>query len=563
MLAGETSKPSLALLINAACTKLFVKQPCIFRVPEHLRRLNENAYTPFHVSIGPFHHRDDKYSVMEEHKLVYARDLIRRRFWGSKTSNVSDQKGKVTTLEEEIKVYVEEVEKLEVEARKSYAESIKLSKEEFVDMLLIDGCFIVEFLCRKIRKLSYLEIEMESTSKELGETTRACESTKVGGTFNGMYKFIEEVYEDWEPANDFIFQSTRTSFEVRRDLTLLENQLPYFVLEHIFEFTFSKAIEEFLKNQVFSSEDVPKFHDIVYCALRTSIPNTTHVLTREDVDLRTKNPEMTAHFVSFLRMCCLPPQIISGKVKKAEQSGVFTSDERHNTKTAKKITADQVQDEESTSSGAKQEQRINIKHMREFPCLCNMETPHDIRVPSVTRLAKAGVLFEKSCSETPLLEIKFDSKRGVLKMPPLTMWHHTETFFRNVMAHELYNHTANSGSRSVSDYMCFMDDLINSKEDVALLVKSKIIQNWLESDAVVADLFNSITKHILADYSSYSDTCMQLNKFRGKYNIRWLKAILQQEYFSQPWAIVYFITLVVIQTAAATIQAVTTFTSKK
>uniref|UniRef100_A0A803MI05 Uncharacterized protein n=1 Tax=Chenopodium quinoa TaxID=63459 RepID=A0A803MI05_CHEQI len=111
--------------------------------------------------------------------------------------------------------------------------------------------------------------------------------------------------------------------------------------------------------------------------------------------------------------------------------------------------------------------------------------------------------------------------------------------------------------------MCFMDDLINSKEDVAVLVKSGIIQNWLESDEVVTDLFNSITKHILADYSSYSDTCKQMNEFRNKFNVRQLKAVLKQDYFNQPWAVVYFITGVIIQTTSSIIEAVTSVQDSK
>ncbi|KAL6202972.1 hypothetical protein ACLB2K_026676 [Fragaria x ananassa] len=40
----------------------------IYRVPEKLRRLNENAYTPRVVSIGPFHHGKESLKPMEEHK---------------------------------------------------------------------------------------------------------------------------------------------------------------------------------------------------------------------------------------------------------------------------------------------------------------------------------------------------------------------------------------------------------------------------------------------------------------------------------------------------------------
>lgn len=187
-------------------------------------------------------------------------------------------------------------------------------------------------------------------------------------------------------------------------------------------------------------------------------------------------------------------------------------------------------------------------------CLCtiNGKAMYEFRVPNAARLGKAGIHFRKS--ESPLLEINFNPNNGVLEMPVLIMWHHTETFFRNVMAYELYNHSTDGHKRTISDYMCFMDDLINTEEDVKQLVRHGVIQNWLESDNAVADLFNSVTKHILANYSSYSDTCKKLNTFRNN-TVRKGIAALRQDYFNQPWAIVYFISGVVLQTAAAIIQA--------
>ncbi|KAL2899829.1 hypothetical protein RDABS01_024911, partial [Bienertia sinuspersici] len=446
--------------------------------------LNENAYTPWHVSVGPYHHKSHKYRVMEEYKLVYMKSLILRRRGCKARNSFFDE---VTT--EEIDEYVKELEKLELKARSCYAEKVELNKEEFVKMLLIDGCFVVEFLCRKLAKLAMFEDEAIPY-------------------FKNLYAFIINTYKRLNLSQDLILKSSRTAFEVRRDLTLLENQLPYFVLETLFHFTFDKR----------------------------PIPNITHILTEDEIIKRIKiEPEATAHFVSLLKSYS-GPVLIRGE-------GIGSSSTTHGHR-----------DDDDQRIVPINELRMG--EMSEFPCLCNMKT-HEIRVPCATKLAKSGVLFETMGGEAPLLQMSFDKRKGVLKMPVLILWHHTESFFRNIMAYELYNHTANYCQNvSVSDYMCFMDDLINSKEDVAVLAKCGILQNWLESDDVVADLFNSITKHILADYSSYSDICKQMNGFRKKYNIRQFQAILRQDYFNQPWAIVYFITAVVIQTAASIIETV-------
>ena len=44
---------------------------CIYKVPFGLRRLNEDAYTPRVVSIGPFHYAKARLQNMQRHKLVY------------------------------------------------------------------------------------------------------------------------------------------------------------------------------------------------------------------------------------------------------------------------------------------------------------------------------------------------------------------------------------------------------------------------------------------------------------------------------------------------------------
>jgi len=51
---------------------------CVYKVPERLRKLNEKAYTPRLVSIGPIHHGNDKLKAMEDHKIMYLKEFIAR-----------------------------------------------------------------------------------------------------------------------------------------------------------------------------------------------------------------------------------------------------------------------------------------------------------------------------------------------------------------------------------------------------------------------------------------------------------------------------------------------------
>ncbi|XP_073263177.1 uncharacterized protein [Populus alba] len=48
----------------------------IYRVPKRLRELNEKAYTPQVISIGPFHHGKKELQEMEEQKRLYLRQFL-------------------------------------------------------------------------------------------------------------------------------------------------------------------------------------------------------------------------------------------------------------------------------------------------------------------------------------------------------------------------------------------------------------------------------------------------------------------------------------------------------
>ena len=51
--------------------KAFSQACCIYRVPERLRKLNEKAFTPRVVSIGPLHRGKENLKAMEDHKIMY------------------------------------------------------------------------------------------------------------------------------------------------------------------------------------------------------------------------------------------------------------------------------------------------------------------------------------------------------------------------------------------------------------------------------------------------------------------------------------------------------------
>ncbi|KAL7164299.1 hypothetical protein ACSBR2_040252 [Camellia fascicularis] len=102
---------------------------CIYKVPKKLKKINEDAYTPLRVSIGPLHHGKKGLEDTEEHKLRYFNDFMRRS-------------GK--SLKELVKI----MEEKEKEIRKCYAKTINLKSENFLEIILVDAAFIVEFLLK-------------------------------------------------------------------------------------------------------------------------------------------------------------------------------------------------------------------------------------------------------------------------------------------------------------------------------------------------------------------------------------------------------------------------------
>jgi hypothetical protein len=151
-------------------------EACIFRTPITLKSENEKAYIPRAFSFGSFHHGNPNLKAMKKIKANYLRVLL-SRYSETKLGDI-----------------IKSIEAVEEEARACYAEPISYSSDEFVKNLVIDGCFLIElfrkFDCEK------------PVQKDDPVTTMACISSFLS-----------------------------------HDLALLENQVPWIVLEQLFNVT--------------------------------------------------------------------------------------------------------------------------------------------------------------------------------------------------------------------------------------------------------------------------------------------------------------------------------------
>ncbi|XP_062152643.1 UPF0481 protein At3g47200-like [Alnus glutinosa] len=151
---------------------------CIFKTPAILYRHNEKAFIPDAFSIGPLHHGRPNLKATENIKAKYLQGLISRSY-------------SPHTILRTLIISITEVEK---DARECYAEAIDYNPEEFVKILVIDGCFLIELF----RKKAYLVAREEDDPI----FTQSC-----------MIQFLNH------------------------DLILLENQVPWMVLEILFNLT--------------------------------------------------------------------------------------------------------------------------------------------------------------------------------------------------------------------------------------------------------------------------------------------------------------------------------------
>ena len=73
----HTPKILCIFYITAMC-KLELSDGChIYKVPCHLRKLNEEAYTPHVISVGPIHRNKKIFQTMESHKENYFESSIK------------------------------------------------------------------------------------------------------------------------------------------------------------------------------------------------------------------------------------------------------------------------------------------------------------------------------------------------------------------------------------------------------------------------------------------------------------------------------------------------------
>nr|XP_023904729.1 UPF0481 protein At3g47200-like [Quercus suber]POF20171.1 upf0481 protein [Quercus suber] len=104
----------------------------IYRVLDHLRKWNGEAYIPQVISIGPYHHHKEKFQKMEKYKARYFKSFMQRAEIEINSENL------VTTIRE-----------MEDIIRPCYVDTVQLERDDFVKMIMLDVTFILELFLKE------------------------------------------------------------------------------------------------------------------------------------------------------------------------------------------------------------------------------------------------------------------------------------------------------------------------------------------------------------------------------------------------------------------------------
>ena len=144
----EGQSPEWVININKRC-KEGPQYDCgkwltIYRVPKNIREVHKNAFAPKIMSIGPLHYGDPGLRFMEEHKMRYLLRLL-----GPRTPENAEQAEDLVPQVHQA-ILLEDLEgamsELEQKTRQCYTGAFDIDSNDFVQMMVIDGCFVLELL---------------------------------------------------------------------------------------------------------------------------------------------------------------------------------------------------------------------------------------------------------------------------------------------------------------------------------------------------------------------------------------------------------------------------------
>ena len=467
----------------------------IFNVPKALMASDPDSYTPQQVALGPYHYWRPELYEMQRYKLAAA-----------KRSQKQLQSLNFQTL-------VDQLIKFDPRIRACYHKYLDFNGETLAWMMAIDASFLLEFL-----------------------QIYAIKKGKVIARVSSRMSHLVD-YAGRKSAHNTIL----------KDMVMLENQIPLFVLRKMLEFQFPslEAADDMLLSMLVGLckelspfklvEDLPKIPvpaerahllDFFYHMIVPKLEEPSEIIEvvvddqNQDMQGKEKSSSNSSYVKQFLDVIWnmlsklnrgpislikkvlvsrpvkvilkLPWTILSNlpgfTILKQPVEYFFFSQEK------------EVKPENETSG-------LNNN-------ISKPPSVEEITIPSVSDLSKAGFHFLPT--NGTISTITFDIKKATIYLPTVGLDVNTEVILRNLVAYEASNA---SGPLVFTRYTELMNGIIDTEEDVKLLRERGIILNRLKSDEEVANLWNGMSKSIRLTKVPFLDKVIEdVNKY---YNGRW------------------------------------------
>ncbi|XP_060174613.1 UPF0481 protein At3g47200-like [Lycium barbarum] len=415
------------------------QKPKIQMVPEILRGIESNisCYEPLVVAIGPFHHGKPKLQPMEKYKEKLAFQFADQE---SKYVGVSSRLLTNSVTKDELYIRVKNIVP---NVRDCYAEDLikDYNDEEFAQMMFVDGCFILQYILRGFVPGNIKQLHMKITDIAL----------------------------------------------IRRDLFLLENQLPFEVLQVLMTYKFNKDEGMKMINQFISSSHVspPQEHGFIRSIKDFFGGNP---FSPETTNGKGHDHERPSHLLELLRTHLIDPKAFLG-------GGRYLRGE-----------------------------------------CCSYRSAMELR--------RAGIHFARGKGR-PLSDIKFKSFdcTALLTLPFITIDDSTKSELLNLAAYEACPDTPDDFS--VTSYLCFMDSLIDHPEDVKELRSKGILLNFLRTDQEVTNLFKEMAKDLVPNPRAFVDVKYKIEIQCSSKGKAWI-AEWKNTHFITPWTFFTFIVAILI-----------------
>ncbi|CAI9779529.1 unnamed protein product [Fraxinus pennsylvanica] len=424
------------------------EKPQIEKVPSLMRVIesNKGCYDPQVVSIGPYHHGKPELKAFEKLKIPIA-----LKFWHAC----------------EKKVPIKQIYEAVAREGKSALECYAYEKDStgfddyklFNRMMFLDACFVLHFLS------TFLE------DKEQNEVDQRLVTDLKGEEQNEVTEIV-----------------VKSLYSVLRDLLLLENQIPFLVLEVLLEFRFERetdqtsCIQKFLDRYILMpaeenscTNDVKKF----LAQMKECCTKSGQEMTKWKLDLDSSPP----HLLHLVR-----EQLISPFMHESQNKNTFVKRQSYR---------------------------------------------------SLTELKSTGIHFKPSQTGN-LTDVEFKSRLiySTLTLPSIVIDDRTKSLFLNLVAYEKCPH--GPSDLHITSYICLMDSLIDHPDDVKELRKKTILVNYLGSDEQLAKLFVEISQDLIPHPHAYANVMYQIQNHCQKKLPAWVQSCMVEEwmhkYFSSPWA---------------------------